>query len=303
VVVEAASLVHAVPEPASGAILGKHRDSLDRAFALLCSSGLIGKRGFSMDEKMLWGFIRVCPSDVTQQELCDLFGLARSTLNRMLRRLEAIGAVSEQRVGLGRPNRRQARGAEQLAGDAVERLAGAANACALARARRAQKRAAADGEQPRLFGNAVTARLSLTEVIAALRRDVGVDFTAGQVRRLKAGLGPDVLLDVACDWYEHRDVARARFGDTAARAVARYIRDGARVPQDMRNDLPSAAVAAPADAFASLDATQQRALLEAVATGRASHQWCAQAGVPKAALPIARALYHKDPHILDRSPQ
>jgi hypothetical protein len=78
--------------PKANAAMERHQERANRAFALLSASGVLGERGIGMEEKVLWAFLRVDTADVTQRELCEIFGFARSTLNRILRRLELLVA-------------------------------------------------------------------------------------------------------------------------------------------------------------------------------------------------------------------
>jgi DNA-binding Lrp family transcriptional regulator len=279
-------------------LIARHQPVLERAWSMLCMSGVLANRGLGLDEKVLWAFIRVADYDATQNELCELFGLARSTLNRMLRRLENLGLITQRQVGLNRPNRRRARQPEKVAVDATERHAKAAQALALAREQRAQRRAqsalAVQAQQSSLLpGVEPTAVIGTAEALAGLARDVGVNFTRAQVRRLESTHGKDLLLKLARDWYEHRLVAKARFGELAPRTIARFIIDGAGVPDNLRAKITIDT----AVTFDALPRDLQGALLQAVTDGEASHAWCTERGIPTAALVTARERYHRNPHI------
>lgn len=67
-----------------------------------------------------------------------------------------------------------------------------------------------------------------------LSADLGVNFTAQQIRAIVAAHGDDTFDRIIADWCEHREgIRKAKGPVSAAKIAARFIRDGEGVPADL----------------------------------------------------------------------
>ncbi len=67
-----------------------------------------------------------------------------------------------------------------------------------------------------------------------LSADLGVNFTAQQIRAIVAAHGDDTFDRIIADWCQHREgVRKAKGPVSAAKIAARFIRDGEGVPADL----------------------------------------------------------------------
>ena len=70
--------------------------------------------------------------------------------------------------------------------------------------------------------------------LQVLSTDLGVNFTAQQIRAIVAAHGDDTFDRIIAQWCEHREgIRRAKGPVSAAKIAARFIRDGEGVPADL----------------------------------------------------------------------
>lgn len=202
-------------------------------------------KALSWSEKAVWGLLRTSDDDYTQEEIAELLGLPNSTLKRILQRLSNIGLLKWTRVGLGRPNRYYAQPLQMATIDL--RIPNAKKAEALIAARRVradrrreQAREKSFEPQMQLLHEDHTPLSpgTLDQMLRGLEDALGVCFTRVQLTELQNKYGAD-FIHIVQDWHVHRDVVRKKKGKRAAAFAARFIRDGERVPSDLRSSAPS----------------------------------------------------------------